>query len=186
MKRLSLSGIMNGLLVVGFLVACQPDLESDIEKRQAEFARLESLTVFRRADKDSALSYRNYQKQQITCLAQNIYFESRGEPEKGQIAVGNVTMNRVKSKYFPNTVCEVVWEPKQFSWTHTVKDPTPENQQKYNDIYNIAERVYNGSLKDITKGSTFYHATTVDPSWNKYMNETMKIGLHVFYQTKGR
>jgi len=54
---------------------------------------------------------------EIKCLADNIYFEARNESVKGQVAVASVTKNRVKSKHYPNTICKVVWEHRQFSWT---------------------------------------------------------------------
>jgi len=57
-------------------------------------------------------------REQLYCGAQNIYHESRGESNLGQIAVAHVVRNRVESPKYPNTVCEVVWQPKQFSWTH--------------------------------------------------------------------
>ena len=61
---------------------------------------------------------------ELQCMAQNIYFEGRAEPMVGKIAIGHVVMNRVKSKNFPNTICEVVHQgPIRESWK-TKKDPT--------------------------------------------------------------
>lgn len=126
------------------------------------------------------------QNQQIACLAKNVYFEARGESQSGQIAVANVTMNRVNSQHFPDTVCDVVYEPKQFSWTHTVKNHTPQDKEMYQDIYKLAEKVYNGSIADITDGSTFYHADWVNPSWNRVMDRVIQIDTHIFYKHEGR
>jgi N-acetylmuramoyl-L-alanine amidase len=126
------------------------------------------------------------QKEQVECLAKNVYFEARGESQAGQIAVANVTMNRVSSKHFPNTVCDVVWEPKQFSWTHDGKSDTPGDSAKYKDIYKLAKKVYNNQVIDITEGSTFYHADYVNPSWNQAMDRVTKIGTHIFYKHEGR
>lgn len=133
------------------------------------------------------ISCTNYaQKEQIACLAKNVYFEARGESQAGQIAVANVTMNRVKSKHFPNTVCDVVWESKQFSWTHDGKSDTPRDPAKYKEIYKLAAKVYNGKVTDITEGSTFYHADYVNPSWSQVMDQVTKIGTHIFYKHEGR
>ena len=123
---------------------------------------------------------------ELKCLADNIYFEALTESEAGQIAVANVTMNRVKSKHFPNSVCDVVWEPKQFSWTHDGKSDKPSSQKAYKEVYEIAKAVYDGNIVDITEGSTFYHADYVDPSWNKVMTRVAKIDTHIFYTHKGR
>ena len=122
---------------------------------------------------------------ELKCLADNIYFESLIEPVAGQIAVANVTMNRVASKHFPNTVCEVVWQKKQFSWTHDGKSDVPSEKVLWFEVYNIAEKVYNGEISDITEGSTFYHADYVNPSWaNKMDRKVVKIGRHIFYWNK--
>ena len=122
---------------------------------------------------------------EVGCLADNIYFESLIEPVAGQLAVANVTMNRVASEHFPNTVCEVVWQKKQFSWTHDGKSDKPLVGKQYDEIYNLAEMVYTGKLPDITEGSTFYHADYVNPSWAKKMDrKVVKIGRHIFYWNK--
>ena len=62
-----------------------------------------------------------YDRQEIHCGAQNVYFESQGEPGLGMVAVSQVVINRVKDKRWPDTICEVVWQNKQFSWTHDGK-----------------------------------------------------------------
>ena len=60
-------------------------------------------------------------KEQHKCLAMNIYHEARSESMQGQIAVAQVTLNRVEHDKWPSTICEVVYEPKQFSWTFFIK-----------------------------------------------------------------
>jgi len=123
---------------------------------------------------------------EIKCLADNIYFEALTESTAGQVAVGNVTMNRVTHSAFPDTVCDVVWERKQFSWTHDGKSDTPSSKKAYDEVYEIAKAVYNGNVMDITEGATFYHADYVNPSWNKDMKRVAKIDTHIFYTHKGR
>ena len=80
-------------------------------------------------------------KRELRCLAQNIYFEARGERQAGQLAVGLVTMNRVNSKRFPNTVCKVVWQKRQFSWTHDGKSDRPTDMKAWKLAQKIAEFV---------------------------------------------
>ena len=126
-----------------------------------------------------------YQKE-MKCLADNIYFESLNQSVVGQMAVANVTMNRVNSKHFPDTICNVVWESKQFSWTHDGKSDVPGNKKAYARVYDIAEIVYNGTVPDLTEGATFYHADYVNPSWNRAMTLVVKIDTHIFYTHKGR
>ena len=62
-----------------------------------------------------------YDRQEVYCGAQNVYFESQGEPGLGMVAVSQVVINRVEDTRWPNTICEVVWQNKQFSWTHDGK-----------------------------------------------------------------
>lgn len=134
----------------------------------------------------------------IECLAQNIYFEARGQSIAGQLAVGHVTINRVDSDQFPNTVCEVVYQAKyytnwkgnyvpkihqcQFSWFCDGK------AEKINDIKSwkrallIAEFVYYRSDdSDMTNGSLWYHARHIEPYWAASMSKVGMIDDHVFY-----
>ena len=132
-------------------------------------------------------------KQQVECLAQNIYFESAHESQKGQIAVGMVTMNRVKSGIFPNTICGVVKQKTQsicqFSWIcegkFDVKSLTHFNSLVYNNIRELAVYVYanHDKIEDPSRGALFYHADYVKPGW-KNMKYLTTIGHHKFYNKK--
>lgn len=122
---------------------------------------------------------------QQECIAKNIYYEARSEPIEGQIAVAHVTMNRVRHTNWPNTPCEVVYEPKQFSWTFLVKDQNPKDKRLYDQAMVIARDVLIGNTTDPTYGAVFYHASYVNPSWNKQMEVSKIIGLHIFYTWDG-
>lgn len=132
-------------------------------------------------------------KQQVECLAQNIYFESAHESQKGQIAVGMVTMNRVKSGIFPDTICDVVKQKTQstcqFSWIcegkFDVKSLTYFNQSLYNSIRELAVYVYanHDKIEDPSRGALFYHADYVHPHW-KNVTYLTQIGRHKFYDKK--
>jgi len=74
----------------------------------------------------------------VECLAKNIYFEARGENIKGQLAVGLVTINRMKDERWPDDVCGVVYQNKQFSWYWDGKSDEPTNTPVYNKIVLIA------------------------------------------------
>lgn len=119
------------------------------------------------------------------CLAMNIYHEARGEDVQGQIAVANVTMNRVSHDYFPNTVCDVVWEDGAFSWTNDGRSDKITDQEAYRIALNIAEWVLAGEEEDNTDGSLFYHTHSVNPRWNRQMELATVIGDHRFYQWDG-
>jgi spore germination cell wall hydrolase CwlJ-like protein len=127
--------------------------------------------------------YDTTSENEFYCLAQNIYFESRGESAIGQEAVAWVTMNRVFSIEFPNTICNVVWQSGQFSWTNDGKSDKPKDKEAWEKAKDIATYVlknYHTEL-DPTEGSTYFHADYSKPSWRKKFNRVVQIDNHVFY-----
>ena len=122
---------------------------------------------------------------EVECMAKNIYYESRSEPIEGQIAVAQVTLNRVAHSNWPNNICDVVYEPKQFSWTWLEKDQTPNDPISYKRAVVVARDVMIGNVVDPTQGAVFYHAAYVNPDWNKYMEVSKVIGAHIFYVWDG-
>jgi spore germination cell wall hydrolase CwlJ-like protein len=121
------------------------------------------------------------------CLELNIYFESRGESKVGQEFVGWVTLNRVMDSKFPNTICDVVWQDSQFSWTHDGKSDTPRDKTAWAAAQAIAEQVINtyGVDTDPTEGSTYFHAHYVTPNWAKRFERVVRIDNHIFYADRG-
>lgn len=133
-------------------------------------------------------------QQEVECLAHNIYFEAKSEPLEGQIAVAFVTLNRVKSGKYVNSICGVVKQKIgnvcQFSWWCETRQNnisrrkllTTENDAVYNEVMNVALNFYlnNETMYDPTKGALFYHADYVRPGW-KNMYRTAYIGRHIFY-----
>lgn len=124
----------------------------------------------------------------IDCLASNIYYEARGEPEKGQIAVGIVTINRVKDQRWPDDLCEVVREPWQFSWYRPGKIARirETSNMLYLKIREMATDLYDkyyaaGHKDDVTHGATHFHTTSVNPSWRGKV-KIARIGNHVFFR----
>lgn len=123
-------------------------------------------------------------KKEKYCLAQNIYFEARNQIVKGQLAVGFVVMNRLKSDKHPNTICDVVWERKQFSWTHDGRSDKPKNILSWKIANLVADAVLTFPGNDNTGKATFYHANYVNPKWSKTFVKTAVIGDHLFYKEK--
>lgn len=117
------------------------------------------------------------------CMAKNIYFEARNESLKGQMAVALVTLQRVKDPRYPNTVCDVVYDNKQFSWFSDGLSDRPRNISKWKDIALLASAMLDTdtAVHDFTYGSTHYHADYVSPYWTDYMILKAKIDTHIFY-----
>ncbi|MCB0390007.1 MAG: cell wall hydrolase [Bdellovibrionales bacterium] len=126
----------------------------------------------------------------LMCLACNIYHESGNQSLDGKVAVGAVTINRVKSLYYPNSICEVVWQNSQFSWTNDGKtDFTPNSKWwvQAKDIakgFMVATGKPHGAFNDPTQCALFYHADYVTPYWSydKKMEKTTQIENHIFYR----
>lgn len=118
----------------------------------------------------------------LDCLAKNIYFEARNQSVKGQYAVGLVTLNRTKSQRYPNTICKVVWQKSQFSWTSDGKPDNPKNNVAWLIALSIANDLLTGKHRDHTKGAIYYHADYVKPDWASSFKLLTKIDNHVFYR----
>ena len=125
-----------------------------------------------------------YNKQDLFCMAKNIYHEAGSEPTLGKYAVAQVTINRMKSPQYKDTVCSVVFEPYQFSWAnyHGRRWTTPRGEN-WQEAKRIARDVLaNGKRIHGLDDALFYHATYVRPSWSRKFDRVTRIGLHIFYE----
>ena len=134
-----------------------------------------------------------FSEEQHACLAKTIYWEGRNQSIAGMAAIGHVVMNRVASPDFPNTACDVVHQGGaeqrhrcQFSYYCDGKSDQPNldnalELQAWDWANLIAELILIGEMQDITHGSTFYHATYVEPDWSEKFIQVAAYGDHVFY-----
>lgn len=148
----------------------------------------------------------------LYCMAENIYYEARSEPLEGQVAVALVTMNRVNSPDYPNTVCGVVKQgPVKESWKTKQFPDLPDHERKYYPRRHKCQFswwcdgkaegrkvpkywdtalaislavVMDKAISDLTNGATHYHATYVNPKWNQKAIARHQIGEHIFYRLK--
>ncbi len=124
------------------------------------------------------------QNREVEWLARNIYHEARGESWEGMLAVGVVTLNRVKSPDYPDTVEDVVKEYKQFSWFWDGMSDRVRNRTAWKKAKAAAAEVMLNPDLPISKqleGVTHYHADYVAPYWASKKMEVTTIGRHVFY-----
>lgn len=136
-------------------------------------------------DRDGGIA--KIKDRQVQCLAQNIYFESRGQPLAGQVGVAMVTLNRLEQGY-ERTVCGVVKQRMvsdvcQFSWVCEGGRANPGGYD-WRLAVGIAVTALEktDALQDPTNGATHFHATHVRPDWARIYPQAMKIGDHVFYK----
>ena len=113
-----------------------------------------------------------YSSKNWKCLLDNIYFEARGEPLVGKVAVAKVTLNR--ANLYNQSLCDIVYAPKQFSWT---------SKYFYHPV--ISEEIYMASYLalDSKFSALYYHSVHINtPVWAKKLTKLKEINNHVFYQ----
>lgn len=125
---------------------------------------------------------------QVSCLAEAIYFEARGEIVLGQLSVGQVILNRVKNDGFPDNACDVIYQGQhllnkcQFSY---ICDGKPENIEEpiaYENAIKLAKYLFDERDFDIIGNSLFYHSNSVHPYWADIFVLRENIGNHLFYE----
>src|SRR6185369_4509055 len=119
---------------------------------------------------------------ELECLATGIYFESKGEPLAGQLAVGRVIANRAGSGgRFPSTYCGVLFQRGQFSFVHGHSLPSVAHSNRQWQTAVAIAKIVDQGLKDSTVGNAlFFHARYVSPGWG--LKRVASIGNHIFYR----
>jgi spore germination cell wall hydrolase CwlJ-like protein len=118
----------------------------------------------------------------ILCLALNLYHEARGEGPEGMMAVAQVTLNRVHHPDWPDTICEVVYQEMQFSWTNGHDMTPPKGSEAWTYTKAITIDVLMGEAHSVLDHrALFYHAASVQPAWADDMLFLGQIGEHKFY-----
>lgn len=116
----------------------------------------------------------------LTCMAGAIYFEAKGEPLSGQLAVGEVILNRTKSGRFPKSICSVVTQPGQFSFVRGGRVPVIANNAAYRTAVAVARVAMADAWDSPAPNAMYFHARRVSPGWR--MTKIAAIGNHVFYR----
>ncbi len=129
-----------------------------------------------------------HEKSELDCLAEAVYYEARSESTKGQVAVAEVVLNRVRSPHFPKTVCGVVFQGQdrdtgcQFTFTCDGSKRHAPTGEAWERARAVALHVAMGLAKPVTNKATHYHTDYVDPYWSASLVETAEIGTHIFYR----
>lgn len=132
-------------------------------------------------------------KKEVACVRQALWHEARGEGEHGLKAVLSVIVNRVNSPGYPDSFCEVIHQPKQFSYVHELQAQgkslkpivTESNKKVYERIDQLAHQAVKGKFKSIFDRSVlWYHTHAVKPSWSKKKKIVAMIGNHRFFAKK--
>jgi spore germination cell wall hydrolase CwlJ-like protein len=115
------------------------------------------------------------------CLATSVYFESKGEPLNGQLAVAQTIINRSKSGRFPESVCDVVRQPGQFSFLRRGEMPEASTESSaWHRAVAVAKIARDGLWKEVAPAALYFHARRVSPGWGKV--RVASIGNHIFFR----
>ena len=115
----------------------------------------------------------------LTCMAVAIYFEARSEPIDGQMLVAETILNRVADERWPDTACEVVKQPHQFSFYSDGKSDRPRDMEAYTTAVLVAQEALDGH--HLHTGALYYHTTAVRPIWRHALEPIGLVGDHIFY-----
>lgn len=128
-------------------------------------------------------------RNELVCLALNDYWESRGEPLEGRVAVAQVVLNRAMDRKYPTNLCDVVKQSRsgavncQFSWNCDSRGDHPEDAEAWRDSVALASAMLNRSsgIIDPTGGAKWYHSVKIKPAWSNNLRIAKVIKGHVFY-----
>ena len=119
----------------------------------------------------------------IKCLAQAVYFEARGEPLTGQLAVARVVMNRAASGLYPRDYCSVITQRSQFSFVRNGRIPqADESSPAWLRAKAIAQIAHQDLWECEADDALYFHATYVRPGWARRKTQLARIDTHIFYR----
>ncbi len=121
--------------------------------------------------------------EQMRCLAGAIYFESKGEPLAGQLAVGRVIIARAQSSRFPSSYCGVVYQRSQFSFVRGGRMPAINTGSRaWQRAKKLAVIARDNAWESPAEGALFFHANYVSPRWKNKLTRLAQIDNHIFYR----
>lgn len=193
-----IQGLLVLLLATGLFINNLIEQKNRLSEEYSQYrAQTESIMVLAHSastNVESQFLEQYAMERELTCLAMNIYFEAGMKSYDEKLAIATVTINRVKSGIYPNSICGVVWEKKpnakkcQFSWTCDGKSDRIQHAGKYQQALNVAREVLLNNKKSnrIGQDVLHYHAYYVKPDWSQKMVRVASIGSHFFYKDRTR
>lgn len=120
---------------------------------------------------------------ELKCLAQAVYFEARGEPLDGQLAVAEVVINRATSGLYPASYCSVITQPAQFSFVRRGVIPqADESSSAWRRAKAVAQIAQQDLWETQAAEALYFHANYVNPSWARQKRQLAQIDTHIFYR----
>lgn len=116
---------------------------------------------------------------ELACLTRVILYEAGNQPRRGQLAVAQVVMNRVRSPLFPNTICSVINQRGQFSRIRSFHAP---RDARWRRALAIARDARAGTSAPVVGRALYFHAARIRPGFARSRTRVAAIGDHVFYR----
>jgi spore germination cell wall hydrolase CwlJ-like protein len=155
--------------------------EAAVEAAEAATAVRSAASSLRELVSNTATDYTL--SKQMQCLAGAVYFESRGEPLAGQLAVAKVVMNRSEDRRFPNSYCGVVYQRAQFSFVRNGRMPRINTGSgAWKRAKAIARIAHEDQWDSAAADSLYFHANYVRPAWSRKKSRRATIDTHIFYR----
>ena len=127
-----------------------------------------------------------YAVHEIRCLARALWFEARGEPPEGRIAVASVVLARAADPRWPKDLCATIRAPRQFSFVVRGASPQIPDAHDAQAFTDLARAVASGRLKSTRPTALYYHAAYAHPVWRRALAPLGRIGAHLFYADPGK
>lgn len=170
----AMAGVFYNEVDYTYATTVDPKVKSDVVIEKPKF-----LTIIETSEKMF------HSDADIFCMAKNIYHEAGAEPELGKYAVAQVTINRMKNPLFPKHLCDVVFEPQQFSWandseTHWTRPAGPDWEESKKVARDV---IVGGKRVQGMDKALFFHEKSISPIWANAKRKVVQIGSHIFYRS---
>lgn len=125
--------------------------------------------------------------EEYACLTEAIHYEAKGEPVEGKIAVGSVIINRMKSKRYPSSICEVISQKYQFSYRNSgyvvLELPNRIEERSFKESSDLAVGLLEGTISsNVGNSLLYYNPKKVTPKWSKGYYKRVTKGNHLFLE----
>lgn len=158
----------------------QPAVQAELQKAVIQATDVDDASYASLSDAVESQEDAGALDDETNCLATSIYYESKGEPLSGQLAVAHVILNRTESGRFPRSVCGVVKQRGQFAFVRNGQLPTAPHGAQWNEAVAVAKVAIHDLWKSPAPGALYFHARYVRPNWR--MAKVAALGNHVFYR----
>jgi spore germination cell wall hydrolase CwlJ-like protein len=169
------------------VVVAQPVVKSAYQQPAVRAVHIEATPVSLRGSTPVTIAPQGHSQGALDCLTGAVYYEARGESDRGQAAVAQVVLNRVRRAGFPKSVCGVVFQGAaehscQFSFACDGSMNQPREQAAWKRARAVAQRALDGRVVEEIGDATNFHVASLGQIWGAGLVKVAQVGAHVFYK----